>query len=548
MDSPQTLEKNATTTASPVPDFPSTSRQIHKTIKQKTLIDYAPLDSKSSEKCTASVVKFLATSMQPFSLVEEESFKKMIKTLNPRYTLPSRKYFSGIAIPKLYNDAVEQLKAKIQGHANNSSITCDCWTSIAGQPYVGITLHFIDESWELISVCLCCFLFEENHTAEKLHDIIDAKLVEWKLDPASIVSCTTDNGRNIVNAVKSSKMLHVPCFPHTINIGINRALEIAQIKSAVTRLKCLQNSIAHSWKMKRDLAEAQELLKCEKKSLPSACPTRWWSTTKLCQRFLGNQLPICKMLQNFPEKKHLMPEKSEISSLESLVEVTSTLENITDILASENYVTSSVILPVIQQIKKKLKVISSDSQLDQLIKERICGAFSKYEEGDEALLIKCTFVDPRFKNTFMSDTTKSKVRELIKTEIIQMYNSPSNQHENFEPPKKKKKGLSLLFEQEDTIISKDPRDIVQDEIEKYLYIPKLGMDDNPLKWWKENQGSFPNLVKLAKKYLAVQGSSVPCERVFSTGGNVISKRRCSLLPKNAEMQIFLHCNKKILNL
>lgn len=318
-----------------------------------TLTDYAPLDSKSSEKCTASVTKFLATSMQPFSLVEEESFKKMIKTLNPRYTLPGRKYFSGTAIPKLYNDAVEQIKAIIpQGQGNYSSITCDCWTSIAGagHPYVGITLHFIDDSWELISVCLCCFHFEENHTAENLRDIIHAKLVEWKLDPASIVSCTTDNGRNIVNAIKNSKMQHVPCFPHTINIGINKALEVPQVKRAVARLKCLQNQIAHSWKMKRDLTEAQELLQCEKKSLPSACPTRWWSTTKLCQRFLANQLPICKMLQNFAEKKHLMPEGSEISSLESLVEITTILQNITDVLASENYVTSSVIVPVIQQI------------------------------------------------------------------------------------------------------------------------------------------------------------------------------------------------------
>ena len=49
--------------------------------------------------------------------------------------------------------------------------------------------------------------------------------------------------------------------------------------------------------------------------------------------------------------------------------------------------------------------------------------------------------------------------------------------------------------------------------------------------------------RLAKKYLATPGTSVPLERVFSSGDSVITKQRASLEPKNAEMQIFLAQNK-----
>lgn len=48
---------------------------------------------------------------------------------------------------------------------------------------------------------------------------------------------------------------------------------------------------------------------------------------------------------------------------------------------------------------------------------------------------------------------------------------------------------------------------------------------------------------ITKNFLAIQGTSVPSERVFSSGGCIISKKRASLLPKNAEMQVFLTQNK-----
>jgi len=51
---------------------------------------------------------------------------------------------------------------------------------------------------------------------------------------------------------------------------------------------------------------------------------------------------------------------------------------------------------------------------------------------------------------------------------------------------------------------------------------------NILEWWKVNAGRFPNLARMAKDILAVQGGSVGVERVFSMARDVIPYRRSRL--------------------
>lgn len=111
-----------------------------------------------------------------------------------------------------------------------------------------------------------------------------------------------------------------------------------------------------------------------------------------------------------------------------------------------------------------------------------------------------------------------------------------------------KKGLAKFFEDEDDMMddpAMNPARKAENEL-NFLSMPKVNMDTNPLTWWKSHEASFPKLKNLSKTFLAIQGTSVPSERVFICGGNIITKHRASLLPKNAEMQVFLAQNKKFI--
>ena len=92
------------------------------------------------------------------------------------------------------------------------------------------------------------------------------------------------------------------------------------------------------------------------------------------------------------------------------------------------------------------------------------------------------------------------------------------------------------------------RDIVQSELFRYKAEPSITVDQCPLHWWAANQHIYPNLCKIARKYLCVVATSVPSEQLFSTAGNVVSVKRSALLPENVEKLFFLLDNLPSLTL
>lgn len=82
------------------------------------------------------------------------------------------------------------------------------------------------------------------------------------------------------------------------------------------------------------------------------------------------------------------------------------------------------------------------------------------------------------------------------------------------------------------------------EITKYLADPNPSRSIDPLIWWQKEGSSYPKLQKISPKYLILQGTSVPSERVFSKAGNIITKKRNRLGGKIASSLVFLSENLK----
>ena len=80
------------------------------------------------------------------------------------------------------------------------------------------------------------------------------------------------------------------------------------------------------------------------------------------------------------------------------------------------------------------------------------------------------------------------------------------------------------------------------EIQRFLAEPHLSRGEDPLTYWGTRANVFPNVYKLAQRYLNIPATSVPCERVFSKAGEVVSQRRSRLKPKTVEMLLFLNKN------
>ena len=85
-------------------------------VKSKTIEEHFEARTKLStssrehKDLTKSVTYFLCKDMLPAYTVEKSGFMKMLAKFNSRYDLPSRNYFSRVAIPSLYSEVKSDIQ------------------------------------------------------------------------------------------------------------------------------------------------------------------------------------------------------------------------------------------------------------------------------------------------------------------------------------------------------------------------------------------------------------------------------------------------------
>ncbi len=159
--------------------------------------------------------------MVPLYTVEKDGFRRMIKTLDPRYVIPSRKYFSQTAIPNLY----QQHRAKLEvdlATIPHFAATTDTWFSRSMEPYLSLTVHFISDDWVLRSHCLQTSYFPDDHIGKLLATGLQDALDCWGLSMQKLVAITTDSGANIKKAIKLNNWTRLQCFGHRLHLAIGK--------------------------------------------------------------------------------------------------------------------------------------------------------------------------------------------------------------------------------------------------------------------------------------------------------------------------------------
>lgn len=150
---------------------------------QRTLhqfVNKLPANSERAKKITKSIACFISKDLRPYSVVENAGFRFMIKTIEPKYVIPSRQLFTEKAVPELYNETKAKV-AEALAKATRVALTCDAWTSRATQAFVTFTAHYITDAWQLESRVLQTRVMHESHTAVNMNELFHAVTDEWKI-------------------------------------------------------------------------------------------------------------------------------------------------------------------------------------------------------------------------------------------------------------------------------------------------------------------------------------------------------------------------------
>ena len=92
----------------------------------------------------------LAKDMCPINTVSNEGFRKMVNTLDKRYVIPSRNYFSKQALPALYLNRWGEIQRDVTA-VEYFATTTDLWSSRTMEPYKSLTSHYINGNFAMKS-------------------------------------------------------------------------------------------------------------------------------------------------------------------------------------------------------------------------------------------------------------------------------------------------------------------------------------------------------------------------------------------------------------
>ncbi|XP_063732505.1 E3 SUMO-protein ligase ZBED1-like isoform X1 [Eleginops maclovinus] len=339
----------------------------------------------------------------------------------------------------------------------------------------------------------------------------------------------------------------------------NAVKDEQRIKRATGLCKQLVAVFTHSWKKKAALKQAQQDLNLPQQSLVTECPTRWGSRQKMIGRVLEQSKALCQVLSEDRKTRHLVLTWQDTDVLESVNNDLGPLQEFTDALSGEDYVSVSYLKPVLHLLRTAtLAETDQDTNLTKEIKSRALHYIEeKYSDPvTQELLDITSFLDPRFKKSYISEENVPYIKDRVKMEMEQVAQKeqracvtthPMPLSAEEEPPStstKRKRSLGSFFKTKAVPASSTVQleDTIKAELDNYLITPTIDGEQDPLAWWRVHNVNFPWLSKLARKYLCIPAMSAPSERLFSASGNIVTCQRASLKPAKVDMLVFLAKN------
>ncbi|CAK9294322.1 unnamed protein product [Gordionus sp. m RMFG-2023] len=488
------------------------------------------------------ILNFLIKTNSPLSLVDNESFKKMIYYANSNLKVWCRQTVSK-NLDKIYNIAKIQLIKKFNNVKNKFALTSDIWTSHNGSAYCSLTLHYINDDWNIINIALDLLSFPHPHTGDDISSLLITSMNDFEFKN-NIISITHDNGANVVKAVEIiKKYYHLNyetvlyshrCMAHILNLIVNEGFiflddKLENIMAIVSRLhvspKLLQTYQSFNGATK----------------IPLPVKTRWNSVYLMIAAINKN----IKAIQHLSElgliETDLAPENIEFFS--NLEEFLKPFYQITVEISSQLPTIGMAILffnDILENLKNQ-EIGNSDAS----IREAATSMIKKYDEYSQHILTPnnyaASILDPRIKNTLITNLKEDAaitnmaifkgIYSKYTTEPFDEYsfnnnNNPSNL-----------KTISLLQGLKRRKVSSNGDS--DNQINTYLLEPVAPETTNVLDWWRGNENRFPHLAKMARDFLCQQTTSVASERTFSLAGNTITKLRNRMAPSTLKQCISL---------
>jgi len=541
------------------------------------------------------LLTWIVRSDQPFSIVDDEDFKEMMTYLKPNLSILSRTTLMR-RLDHIYNYKKDELKRRLHSFASKFSVTCDVWTSKNQMSFFGITLHYIDNDWNVQNGLLAFKFLEEEHDGKSLAGAMLSVLDDFEIT-SRLLGVTVDNASNNTTMMREMQAVFdlrhpeagfsagwnkMECLAHVVNLAAGEILKCFsnsddnlsntetashedRIISSISRLSFIVRKIRDSPKKRREMKR-----QCEQKGVDFLVPiidvkTRWNSTYDMLQRALELKVIIEETV--YASKDHILIGKvlcdEDWKCIKELIDILEPLKEVT-LMGSRGKDTISIyeVLPMyhfcIHMIQESAEKLNPGHAMHVGLKNA-CDKLIRYYDDLSPLAGIALILNPTMKKEFLKNNLEWEDHwvDSVMTCFNDAYNYYEKKSRTFdltgsssssalvvEPATRK----SAVHEKYENFLKRKREEAetstvtIEDERTRYFDAAKVPLKSNVLEYWKLNCHNYPILSAMARDYLTVQATSVPSERAFSSGTDLVTANRSSLAGNTVEKTQFLKFN------
>jgi zinc finger BED domain-containing protein 1 (E3 SUMO-protein ligase ZBED1) len=381
---------------------------------KKMRTDLPPPSKSDQLKGEILIVKWIAESLRPFTLVADAGFHEytdFLCNLHRQFSIPSRKKVRDQLV--IFGKLVRQkMKQKISQEVTHFSATTDIWSSGTMESFMAITFHAISPNFEMINLTLAVEPLCGRHTGNLIRQKILECFDEYSLDYQNMTMIVRDNAANAVKACRDWGVKHFGCIRHTLHLMVGPLFvkkhdgteSSTDIDGSTLDEECLDdivdyneldlidagkdfdtqyaNAVKHVSKVVanfrklttciRRSVRAKEKLDSIQRANGSSNPlslemdvrTRWNSTLSMLKRLVRLKISLCIFLQYLKSsegrgemKMKNIPsfQEEDWALIECLCIVLNPFLRTTEKLSGEKYPTFVYALPVLCRLKQHLE-------------------------------------------------------------------------------------------------------------------------------------------------------------------------------------------------
>ncbi len=262
------------------------------------------------------------------------------------------------------------------------------WTSMNNSPFLTVTAHFWCQQEEVLSTkTIDCFQVDGRNIAERIAEEAKKVLEDFSILP-KVLTSVTDNGSNIVKAMKDLQLCRIPCFAHTLHLAVSDTIKalpaLKEVKEKASKVVALTKRRSQA---DQKLQEYQKNLgKPKPKKLLQDVPTCWNSFFLMLERLKDEKDAVSLLLSQAGMDDGIdFLSSNLLGSIEDAVEMLHPCYQATEEFSGERFSTGSKVIPMTKML------LGFYAKADRNAPP---GSFKKQLAGDFFNLNKCLLIHP----------------------------------------------------------------------------------------------------------------------------------------------------------